>query len=93
MSSVSDGKPTRLNIRVSEHEKEVISRAAIATGATVSRFVLEKAYAEAQAILADQSQFHLDEKQWKKFCKALDAPPRKIPEMRKLLLESGVFDG
>ncbi|TWU40206.1 hypothetical protein Q31b_35510 [Novipirellula aureliae] len=92
MSSVSDSKSTRLNIRVSEHEKDVISRAAIATGATVSGFVLERAYAEAQAILADQSQFHLDEKQWKRFCKALDAPPKKIPAMRKLLLESGVFD-
>lgn len=92
MSNVSDSKPMRLNIRVSEHEKDVITRAASAVNATVSGFVVEKAYTEAQAILADQSQFRLDEKQWKKFCKALDAPPQKIPVLRKLLLEPGVFD-
>ena len=92
MSGVRNSKITRLNIRISEHEKDVISRAAIATGATVRRFVREKAYAEAQAILADHSQFYLDEKQWKEFCKALDAPPRKLPTLRNLLSDQGVLD-
>lgn len=92
MPSISDNKPLRLNIRISEHEKDVITRAASAVNATVSGFVVEKAYSEAQAILSDQSRFHLDEKQWKKFCKALDAPPKKIPALQKLLLESGLFD-
>jgi len=91
MSSV-DHKPSRLNIRVSDHEKDVITRAANSLNTTVSRFVLEKAYSEAEAILADQSRFTLDEKQWKKFCKALDTPPRNISAMRDLLSEPGVFD-
>ncbi len=91
MSSVSN-KPGRLNIRISEHEKEVISRAASSLNTTVSRFVLEKAYAEAEAILADQSRFTLDEKQWRKFCKALDAPPKDISALRALLSEQSVFD-
>ncbi|QDV13817.1 hypothetical protein CA51_37080 [Rosistilla oblonga] len=92
MTDVSNNKPTRLNIRVSEHEKDVITRAAQSVNATVSRFVLEKAYAEAEAILADQSQFRLDERQWKRFCQALDAPPKTIPALNKLLSEPGVFD-
>lgn len=91
MSTVSS-KPTRLNIRVSEHEKDVIARAAGALNTTVSNFVLQKAYAEAQAVLADQSQFRLPDKQWRKFCKALDAPPQDIPALRELLTEPGVFD-
>ncbi len=88
----TSGKPTRLNIRVSEHEKDVIVRAAEALNTTVSNFVLQKAYAEAQAVLSDQNQFRLPDKQWRMFCKALDAPPRDIPALRKLLTEPGVFD-
>ena len=93
MSTVPDAKPARLNIRVSEHEKEVLAQAAAATGTTVSRFVLQKAYAEAQAVLAEQTRFRLPEKQWRKFCAALDAPPKNISQLRKLLTEPGIFDG
>ena len=92
MPVMSQNKPVRLNIRVSEHEKDVITRAAGTLNKTVSSFVLEKAYAEAQAVLADQSQFRLPEKKWRKFCKALDAPPKNIPALRKLLTKPGVFD-
>ncbi len=92
MSNASKSKPTRLNIRVSEHQKDVIARAANYRNTTVSNFVLEQAYEEAQAILADQSQFVVDERQWKKVCKALDAPPKNIAALRKLLTEPGVFD-
>jgi uncharacterized protein (DUF1778 family) len=85
-------KPTRLNIRVSEHEKDVITRAAGTLDTTVSSFVLRNAYAEAQAVLADQSHFRLPARKWREFCKALDAPPKNIPALRKLLTEPGVFD-
>ena len=93
MSTTSGNKPTRLNIRVSEHEKDVLTRAAVALNTTVSSFVLQKAYAEAQAVLADQSHFRLPEKKWRELCKALDAPTKDLPALRKLLTEPGVFDG
>ena len=92
MSTTTENKLTRLNIRISEHEKDVITKAAESLDTTVSSFVLQKAYAEARAVLADQSQFRLPEKRWRKFCKALDAPPKDLPALRKLLTESGVFD-
>ena len=84
-------KPSRLNIRVSEHQKEVLTRAAQALNTTVSSFVLHKAYAEAQAILGNQGQFRLPEKQWRAFVRALDARPKKSLKLKKLLTESGVF--
>ena len=62
MPITSGNKPTRLNIRVSEHEKDVITKAAVRLNTTVSSFVLQRAYADAQAILADQSQFRLPDK-------------------------------
>lgn len=92
MPTTSGNKPTRLNIRVSEHEKDVITKAAVRLNTTVSSFVLQRAYAEAQAVLADQSQFRLPEKQWREFCKALDAPPKDVPDLRELLTHPGIFD-
>ncbi len=92
MPATTENKPTRLNIRVSEHEKDIITRAAGILNITVSSFVLQKAYIEARAVLADQSQFQLSDKKWRTFRKALDAPPKDIPALRKLLTEPGVFD-
>ncbi len=51
-----------------------------------------RAYAEAQLILAEQRQFRLPDKKWREFCEALDAPPKDVPALRKLLTERGVFD-
>lgn len=93
MSSSPETKPARLNIRVSRHEKEVLTKAAKLSNTTVSNFVLQKAYAEAQAVLAEQNRFHLPESKWQAFCDALDAPPKNIAELQALLTEPGVFDG
>jgi uncharacterized protein (DUF1778 family) len=30
--------------------------------------------------------------EWEAFCKALDAPPRSIPALKKLLTEASIFD-
>ena len=92
MPRTSASKPGRLNIRVSEHEKDVLMRAASALNTSVSSFVVQRAYAEAQVILAEQSQFRLPDKKWREFTRALDAPPKDIPALRKLLTQRGVFD-
>lgn len=63
MPTAKQQKPSRLNIRVSEHPKEVLTRGAQALNTTVSSFVLDKAYAEAQAILGNQGQSRLSGKQ------------------------------
>jgi hypothetical protein len=41
---------------------------------------------------ADQTAFALDPDDWEAFCVALDAPPREIPALRRLLTDPGVFD-
>ncbi|MCY2991205.1 MAG: DUF1778 domain-containing protein [Planctomycetota bacterium] len=92
MPRTSASKPSRLNIRVSEHEKDVLMRAASTLNTSVSSFVVQRAYAEAQVILAEQSQFRLPDKKWREFKRALDAPPKDIPALRKLLTQRGVFD-
>jgi predicted DNA-binding antitoxin AbrB/MazE fold protein len=42
---------------------------------------------------AEQVSFTLPVDRWQAFCDALDAPPRDIPALRKLLTEPGLFDG
>jgi predicted DNA-binding antitoxin AbrB/MazE fold protein len=41
----------------------------------------------------DQAHFALSPECWQAFCDALDAPPRDIPALRKLLTEASLFDG
>jgi uncharacterized protein (DUF1778 family) len=86
-------KDTRLNIRATRHQKEVIAKAAKVSNTTVSTFVLRHAYEDAQSILAEQARFRLPKRQWKAFCEALDAPPKDLPALRKLLKSKGVLDG
>lgn len=85
-------KETRLSIRATPESKQLLERAAKKENKNLSDFVLENALSAAQAVVADDSSFSLDKKQWKKFVSALDAPPRNIAALRKLLTEPGVFD-
>jgi uncharacterized protein (DUF1778 family) len=73
-------------------QKDVIARAANLKQTTVTNFMVEHAFEAAQQILADQAHFYLSPKKWDEFCAALDAPPKQLPALRKLLTEPGVFD-
>jgi len=58
----------------------------------MANFMVEQAFNAVQQILADQSHFYLSPEKWEEFCAALDAPPRELPELGKLLTQPGVFD-
>lgn len=82
----------RLNIRTTAEGKALIARAAKKENKNISDFVLENALSAAEAIVADDANFTLEKKRWASFCAALDAPPRDLPALRKLLTEPGVFN-
>jgi uncharacterized protein (DUF1778 family) len=48
---------------------------------------------EVPEVLADQVHFSLSPERWDAFCAALDAPPKVIPALGKLLKKPSVFDG
>lgn len=85
-------KASRFSIRASATQKRVIAEAARIKDTTISDFVLEQSLTAAQQVIADQVQFRLPKKQWKQFCDALDAPPKTIPALRKLLTKPGLLD-
>jgi uncharacterized protein (DUF1778 family) len=85
-------KDVRIYIRATTSQKELIARAAEKEHKNSSDFVLENALSAAEAIIADDANFTLDKKRFEAFCAALDAPPRDVPSLRKLLTEKSVFD-
>lgn len=85
-------KKERLNIRTTPERKALIARAAKKENKNISDFVLENAVSAAEALLNDDANYTLKQDDWNAFCSALDAPPRDIPALRKLLTEPSVFD-
>jgi uncharacterized protein (DUF1778 family) len=75
----------QINMRVPLKERELIDRAAEATGKTRSDFMLDAARQAAEAVLLDRRMFLMDESDYRKFVDLLDAPPERNEKLRKLL--------
>jgi uncharacterized protein (DUF1778 family) len=86
-------KATKVQLRLRPDQKAVLARAAELRQTSLSNFMLEHAYEAAQQVLAEQVDIVMPPKEWEAFCKALDAPPRSIPALRKLLTEASACDG
>lgn len=93
MATTSPPRPARLNIRATQHQKEVVSRAARLTHTSISEFILRRACRDAEEVLTEQNEFRLPKQQWIALCRALDESPKASPALHELLTESGVFDG
>ena len=82
----------KLDLRLTRQAKSTLQAAAAVSRRSVSQFVLESALARADEALADRREFSLNGVQWKAFLAALDAPPRPLPRLKRLLKEPGFFD-
>jgi uncharacterized protein (DUF1778 family) len=91
MTSVST-RTEKLDLRLTPEAKQVLRAAAAATTRSVSEFVLESALARAAETLPDRTRFGLDAEQWAAFQAALDAPPRSLPRLARLLTEPSMFE-
>ncbi len=85
-------RTAKLDLRLSPEAKQKLQSAAESAGRTVSEFVLESALVRADETLADRTRFGLDADRWKAFMDALDAAPRSIPRLGRLLQERSVFE-
>lgn len=82
----------KLDLRLTPDAKRRLQIAAAAAHRSVSEFVLESALARAEETLADRRHFGLDAAAWTAFMAALDAPPRPMPRLERLLSEPSVFE-
>jgi len=90
--AVRAARSEKLDLRLTRIAKRTLQAAAAASHRSVSEFVLESALARADEALADRRNFPLNAAQWKAFLAALDAPPRAMPRLERLLAEPGFFD-
>jgi uncharacterized protein (DUF1778 family) len=66
--------------------------AAAASGQKITEFVIESAMERAKETLPNRQTFGLNAEQWTAFQAALDAPPREISRLAKLLRKPSVFE-
>jgi uncharacterized protein (DUF1778 family) len=88
----STTRTEKLDLRLTRQAKRTLQAAAATSRRSVSEFVLESALARADEALADRRTFSLNHAQWKAFSAALDAPPRPLPRLGRLLKQPGFFD-
>jgi uncharacterized protein (DUF1778 family) len=77
-------KESRVNLRASERQLDLIRRAAEAQGRTLSDFVLTTATERAEEILIERRHFVASPEAWDRFMKALDDPPKPVPALVRL---------
>lgn len=82
----------KLDLRLSAEAKRTISEAAVATGQSVSEFVLASALARAEETLPDRVVFGLTAEKWAEFQAALDASPHEHGRLRRLLREPSLVE-
>lgn len=92
ISTKTNPKGERFNLRATIRQRQIISLAAEKEHKSVSDFILDNAVAAAEALVRDDASFVLNSTDWDAFSAALDAPPRQIPALRKLLTEQSVLD-
>lgn len=85
MSTPATPERITINLRTDATSRDLIDRAAEALGKNRSEFMLEAARREATAVLLDRRLFLIDDRAFRRFTAALDAPPAENPRLRRLL--------
>ena len=62
-------KSERLQLRLTNQQKDIIARAAQVKQTTMSNFILEKSYEVAVKVLSEQTIFSLADEEWDNFAK------------------------
>ena len=78
-------RDTRLNLRVTSSEAELIRRAAEASNRTITEFIVDSSSDAAQKVLADRRWFALDEEAWADFEALLSRPAVFKPRLSERL--------
>jgi uncharacterized protein (DUF1778 family) len=82
----------KVELRVAPDAKARLQAAAAASRQTLSGFLLDSGLERADNVLADRTLFLLDDKTWKAFVAALEAPTRPKPRLKRLLTEPSIVD-
>ena len=96
MATTPKAQETRLHIRASARQKELLTRAARRRHINVSQFVLQTCIEAAQKIVSEDESLttiRVPSETYDWLMDKLAEPPQEIPELRRLLSESVTWNG
>lgn len=94
MPSSSQAKTRRIEIRITEHERDLEQAAATANGETLSEFVRRVARREAERTLAERTRYIVDDQAAQCFLAALEQPDESTERgLRRLVAKPSVPPG
>lgn len=91
-ASAEKTRTERLNVRVTSDQARLIRRAATATRASLSSFLVESACLRAEDALASQRNFVYTAEQWDAFTAALNRPAQDKPRLRALFKQPSILE-
>ena len=81
----------RLDLRITQSERELIERAIATTGSGLTEFVVGSAVEAAQRVLADRDRFELTAQAAAEWDAINDPPARDLPGLRALMERPSPF--
>ena len=84
-------KTSRIELRATENDRDLLDRAAAALGTDRSSFLLAQGRLAAQRVLADREQFVLDADALEEWERINSRPARSLPGLRRLLERPSPF--
>jgi len=85
-------KEERLELRLEADRRQLLDKAAAASGMSTSAFVLSHATEAAQQVLADRTTFVLPADRWDAFVQLLDRDAQPVDGLAALLAGPAVHD-
>jgi uncharacterized protein (DUF1778 family) len=84
-------KESRLDLRLTKPQKELIEQAAAISGRTVTDFSTDTLTKEAEEVIRRDRTLRVDSEAFDEFNRILDAPAKSLPGLADLLSRRSVF--
>jgi uncharacterized protein (DUF1778 family) len=85
-------KSQRFHIRATPRQASLIKAGAARRNSNLTEYIVDSTCTQAEMDLADQNHFVLPPKAWNAYVKALDAPPRIPPGLKRLFSRGSVAE-
>jgi uncharacterized protein (DUF1778 family) len=92
MTTTSESRSERVDLRMTPAAKRTLMQAAAAENKTLTEFLLDRGLHAAFETLADRRTFVLDDDRWQAFMAELDRPPADNPRLRQLLARKPAWE-
>ncbi|MGA3028700.1 MAG: DUF1778 domain-containing protein [Bryobacteraceae bacterium] len=92
ITPADDARSERFHVRATARQAGLIKAGAARRKVNLTEYILDSTCMQAEIDLADQNHFVLPVKAWNAFLKALDAPPRVPPGLKRLFSRASVAE-